>query len=129
MAGPLRALVVDDDEACVEHVSSVLRRFEWIAEHAADGLDALRRCQAVRYDLVICDVRMPRLSGLSFMSNLSQTQNATTRVVMLSALDDRSIQRQALASGASAYLVKPLDTQELIETLALPTIRRVDENP
>ncbi len=129
MSEPLRALVVDDDESCIEHVTGVLRKFGWIAEESADGLDALRRCQQARYDLVICDVRMPRLSGLSFLSNLPQTQNATTRVVMLSALDDRSIRRQALASGASAYLIKPLNTQELIETLALPSIRPKEESP
>ncbi|MBL8513942.1 MAG: response regulator [Betaproteobacteria bacterium] len=129
MAATLRALVVDDDEACVEHVSAILRKFEWNVEQSHDGLDALRRCQSARYDLVICDIRMPRLSGLSFLSNLSQTRNAMTRVVMVSALDDRAIRRQALASGASAYLVKPLDTRALIDALALPSIRPVDESP
>jgi CheY-like chemotaxis protein len=129
VADALRALVVDDDEACIEHVMGVLHKFGWAADASHDGLDALRRCQMTRYDLVICDIRMPRLSGLSFLSNLSQTQNAMTRVVIVSALDDRAIRRQALASGASAYLVKPLDTQELIEALALPSIRPVDEGP
>ncbi|MBL8521089.1 MAG: response regulator [Betaproteobacteria bacterium] len=129
MGPTLRALVVDDDEACIEHVTSVLRRFGWAVEPSHDGLDALRRCQSARYDIVICDVRMPRLSGLSFLSNLGQTLNANTRVVMLSALDDRAIRRQALASGASAYLVKPLATEALIEAIALPPIRPVDESP
>ena len=66
MVGSLRALVVDDDDACIEHVVSVLRKFGWQADESHDGLDALRRCQAARYDLVICDIRMPKLSGLSF---------------------------------------------------------------
>ncbi len=51
---------------------------------------------------------MPRLSGLSLLSNLGQTQNADSRVVMISAFDDSSLRRQALASGASVYLVKPV---------------------
>jgi CheY-like chemotaxis protein len=56
---------------------------------------------------------MPRLSGLSLLTNLGQTPNAETRIVMISALDDDSLRKQALASGASAYLVKPL-TEDML---------------
>ena len=108
-----RALVVDDDEAAVEHVALVLQKLGFFVERAVDGLDALRLCHMGKFDVIVCDVRMPRLSGLSFLSNLGHTQNATTRVVMISALDDNAIRNQALASGASAYLVKPLDAQDL----------------
>jgi two-component system chemotaxis response regulator CheY len=123
----LTALVIEDDETCVDQAGAVLRRLGLDVEHATDGLDGLQRCRAKRYDLIICDVRMPRLSGLSFLSNLPRTGNATTRVVMLSALDDAAIRRQALASGASAYLVKPMTTDALIDAIALPSIRRAND--
>lgn len=126
--GPrLRALLIEDDDVSVEHATGVLHKLGLEVEHAIDGLDGLRRCQSARYDIVICDVRMPRLSGLSFLSNLPQTQNAMTRIVMLSALDDASIRRQALASGASAYLVKPLSSEALVEAIALPSILHRDD--
>ena len=113
-----RALVVDDDEAAVDQVTQVLHKMGFAVEQAADGLDALKRCQAGRFDIVVCDVRMPRLSGLSFLSNLGGTQNATTEVIMISALDDNAIRNQALSSGASAYLVKPIAVQELRDAIA-----------
>lgn len=117
-----RALVVDDDDAAVDHVTSVLHRLGFDVEKAFDGLDALRRCQSVTYDIIVCDVRMPRLSGLSLLSNLRNTQNSVTRVVMISALEDPSVRRQALASGAADYLVKPLNAQTLVEAIAGPNI-------
>ena len=113
----LRALVVDDDDTVLDFLTQVLHRMEYAVEHAFDGLDALRRCQSARYDIVVCDVRMPRLSGLSLLSNLGQTLNAETRIVMISALDDDTLRRQALASGASAYLIKPLSGEMLRQAI------------
>lgn len=104
----LRALVVDDDDTVIDQVTKVLHAAGYSVEASFDGLDALRRCQSARYDVVVCDLRMPRLSGLSLLSNLGPTVNAATRVVIVSALDDDSLRQQALASGAAAYLVKPL---------------------
>jgi CheY-like chemotaxis protein len=117
-----RALVVDDDEAAIDHVTSVLHRLGFDVEKSFDGLDALRRCQSLVYDIIVCDVRMPRLSGLSLLTNLRNTCNSVTRVVMISALEDPSIRRQALATGASAYLVKPLNGQALVQAIVGPNI-------
>lgn len=112
-----RALVVDDDETVIEQVTQVMHKMGFAVERSINGLDALRRCQAARFDVVICDVRMPRLSGLSFLSNLAYTPNAQSKVIMISALDDHSIRSQALASGASAYLVKPIVAQVLRDAI------------
>ncbi|MBL0125516.1 MAG: response regulator [Betaproteobacteria bacterium] len=112
-----RALVVDDDETVTDHVTQMLHRLNFDVEQSFDGLDALRRCQSARYDIVLCDVRMPRLSGLSLLTNLGQTPNADTRIVMISALDDDALRKQALASGAVAYLVKPLTEDMLRDAL------------
>ncbi|MEP7156313.1 MAG: response regulator [Betaproteobacteria bacterium] len=109
----LRALVVDDDDTVIDFLTQVLHRMNFTVEHAFDGLDALRRCQSARYDLVVCDVRMPRLSGLSLLSNLAHTPNVDTRIVMISALDDDSLRRQSMASGATHYLIKPLTAEML----------------
>lgn len=122
----MRALVVDDDEAAIEHVTSVLHRLDFDVEQSFDGLDALRRCQSSSFDIIVCDVRMPRLSGLSLLTNLRNTRNSGTRVVMISALEDPSIRRQALATGASAYLVKPLTGPALVQAITGPSIVRRD---
>ena len=113
----LRALVIDDDETIVEQVTQVMRKMGFAVENSLDGLDALGRCQSSRFDVILCDVRMPRLSGLSFLSNLANTRNAKTKVIMISALDDNAIRNQSLTSGASAYLVKPIAPQDLRDAI------------
>ena len=111
------ALVVDDDETIIDQVTQVMHKMGFAVERSFDGLDALRRCQSNHFDVVVCDVRMPRLSGLSFLSNLGYTRNAESKVIMISAIDDHAIRRQALASGAFAYLVKPIATQVLRDAI------------
>jgi DNA-binding response OmpR family regulator len=112
-----RALVVDDDDTVVEHVTQVLHKMAFAVDCAVDGLDALERCHSNRFDVIICDIRMPRLSGLSFLSNLGKTLNATARVIMISGLDDNVIRNQVLSSGASMYLVKPIAAQDLRDAI------------
>jgi DNA-binding response OmpR family regulator len=111
------ALVIEDDEAVADHVAHVLRKMGYDVEYSLDGLDALRVCQVTGFNVIICDVRMPRLSGISFLSNLGKTASAGAKVIMISALDDSSIRSQSLALGASAYLVKPLAAQDLRDAI------------
>ena len=112
---PLRALVVDDDEAMVEYVSRVLQGAGFTVETCGDGMTALEQFRATPFDVVIVDVRMPRLSGISFLKNLRLTTASACRVVLLSALDDQKTQREALDAGAAAYLVKPASAKAIIE--------------
>jgi DNA-binding response OmpR family regulator len=112
-----RALVVDDDETVVEHVAAALRRAGYTVETAGDGLSALAKFRANAFDAVVCDIRMPKLSGISFLKNLRLGAQTACRVVMLSSLDDRTIQREAIDAGAVAYLVKPASSKALIEAV------------
>ena len=112
-----RALVVDDDRTMVEYVSAVLRRAGFQVETAGDGMAALEMCRAGHFDAVVCDIRMPKLSGNSFVKNLRLTPESNCRVVLLSALDDQAVKREVLAAGAVAYLVKPASIKAIIEAV------------
>lgn len=112
-----RALVVDDDDAVVELVSVALRRAGYEVETAGDGMTALAMYRASTFDAVVCDMRMPKLSGISFLKNLRLGDQSSCRIVMLSSLDDRNIQREAIEAGAVAYLVKPALSKAIIEAV------------
>ena len=109
-----RALVVDDDTVMVEHASAVLRRAGYHVETAGDGMNALAMFRASHFDAVVCDIRMPKLSGISFLKNLRLAAESTCRVVMMSSLDDRTLMREALEAGAVAYLVKPASSKAIL---------------
>jgi CheY-like chemotaxis protein len=114
----LRALVVDDDDLSREFVSTIVTKAGYTVDEAPDGLTALDKCRNNVYDVVICDILMPRLNGLSFIRNLANmSPNAAKRVFFVSGLDDRSIRQEALDAGAEAFLVKPLNSKALIELL------------
>lgn len=117
VTAPKRALVVDDDDAVVEHVSAVLRRVGFDVETAGNGLSALAMFRADSFDAVVCDIRMPKLSGISFLKNLRLNAQSKCRVVMLSSLDDRTIQREAIEAGAVAYLIKPATSKAIIDAV------------
>jgi DNA-binding response OmpR family regulator len=116
----LRALVVDDDPAMVEYVSRTLAKAGYTVETCGDGMTALSKFRATPFDAVVADVRMPKLSGLSFLQNLRLPPGSPHRIVLLSSMDDSKTRREALNAGAIAYLVKPATSAAIIEALGLP---------
>ena len=113
-----RALVVDDDNTMVEYVSAILRRAGYQVETASDGMTALDMYRARPFDAVVCDIRMPKLSGISFLKNLRLTADSSCRVVLLSAMADPTVRREALAAGAVAYLLKPASGKAIVEAVS-----------
>jgi CheY-like chemotaxis protein len=111
------ALVVDDDATMVEYVSTILRNAGYQVESAGDGMKALEMYRAGKFDAVVCDNRMPRLSGISFLMNLRLTPQSTCRVVLLSSMDDPAMRREVLATGAVAYLIKPASSKAILEAV------------
>ncbi len=110
-----RALVVDDDPVIVEFVSRTLAKANFLVESCGDGMMALSMFRAAPFDVVVADVRMPKLSGLGFLQNLRLPQGSPHRVVLISSMDDAKTRRDALAAGAVAYLVKPASSQAILE--------------
>ena len=113
-----RALVVDDDKTMVEYVSAILRRAGYHVEIAGDGMAALEMYRASKFDAVVCDIRMPKLPGTSFLKNLRLNAESTCRVVLLSSLDDNTVRREVLDAGAVAYLVKPASGKAILEAVS-----------
>ncbi len=118
-AAPIRhALVVDDDATMVEFFRVVLTHLGYEVSVAFDGLAALDQCRKCAFELVVCDIRMPRLSGISFLNNVSRAcPDKNRRIIMVSGIDDKSLAREAVAAGASQFLLKPVTMKVFIETV------------
>ena len=95
-------LVVDDDENCREFYSVILRKQGYEVMVAEDGMAALNLCALHIFDIVICDVRMPKLSGISFIKNVRvRSPESAKRVIFSSSMDDLVVKREAIEAGAS----------------------------
>ena len=111
-------LVVEDDDAIRNNVVRLLKLEGHEPVAAADGLDGLERARALRPDLVISDIGMPRMDGFALLQALrADPALAATPVMLLTALDDRASMRRGMTAGADDYLAKPFTRVELLEAL------------
>ncbi|GAA0210673.1 response regulator transcription factor [Actinomadura nitritigenes] len=108
-----RILIVDDEPAVRESLSSSLEFEGYRVAEAADGAMALERVQADRPDLVVLDVLMPRMDGLTTCRRL-RALGATMPVLMLTARDMVGDRVTGLDAGADDYLAKPFELDELL---------------
>jgi diguanylate cyclase (GGDEF)-like protein len=108
----MKILLIDDDEQVAKLVTTTLTAQRYTVDVAVDGMDGWDLVTSSPYDLVLLDVMMPRLDGISFCRRL-RAQKKNTPVILLTARDTSNDKMNGLDAGADDYLVKPLDLQEL----------------
>ncbi|MFJ8827396.1 response regulator transcription factor [Streptomyces sp. NPDC102467] len=109
---PHRILIVDDEPAVREALQRSLAFEGYGTEVAVDGADALEKAAAYHPDLVVLDIQMPRMDGLTAARRLRAT-GSTTPILMLTARDTVGDRVTGLDAGADDYLVKPFELDEL----------------
>ncbi|MGW1763532.1 response regulator transcription factor [Streptomyces sp. NPDC002073] len=109
---PQRILIVDDEPAVREALRRSLAFEGYGTETAVDGLDALDKAAAYEPDLIVLDVQMPRMDGLTAARRL-RAGGSVTPVLMLTARDTVGDRVTGLDAGADDYLVKPFELDEL----------------
>jgi two-component system response regulator AtoC len=106
-------LIIDDEEGVRRSLAFLLGDEGFEVDTAVDADEALERCEARSYDVILCDVRMPRRDGLDLLPDLrAATPDAT--IVMMSAFDDVGQALEAVRSGADDYVAKPFQLDELM---------------
>jgi DNA-binding response OmpR family regulator len=109
----MRILVVEDDVQLAEVLHEALSDRQYTADVVGDGEAAWSCIETWQYDLVVLDVTLPKLDGLSFCRRL-RDRNFTLPVLMLTARDTVTDKINGLDAGADDYVVKPFDLQELM---------------
>ncbi|MFE5188858.1 response regulator transcription factor [Streptomyces sp. NPDC056628] len=109
---PQRILIVDDEPAVREALQRSLAFEGYDTEVAVDGADALEKAAAYQPDLVVLDIQMPRMDGLTAARRV-RAAGDTTPILMLTARDTVGDRVTGLDAGADDYLVKPFELDEL----------------
>ncbi|MDX2560347.1 response regulator transcription factor [Streptomyces sp. TX20-6-3] len=109
---PERILIVDDEPAVREALRRSLAFEGYATQDAVDGLDALGRMESYAPDLVVLDVQMPRMDGLTAARRI-RASGSTVPILMLTARDTVGDRVTGLDAGADDYLVKPFELDEL----------------
>ncbi|MDA3647136.1 response regulator [Saccharopolyspora indica] len=118
-----RRVLVAEDEALIRlDLVEMLREEGYqVVGEAGDGQEAVRLAEELRPDLVILDVKMPKMDGIEAASNIAGERIAP--VVILTAFSQRDLVERARDAGAMAYLVKPFAKRDLVPAIELAVSR------
>lgn len=109
----MRVLVVEDDVQLADVLTDALSAHHYIVDAVQDGESASDWLASLSYDLIVMDVTLPKLDGLSLCRRL-RDRGLNLPILMLTARDTISDKITGLDAGADDYMVKPFDVQELM---------------
>jgi two-component system, NtrC family, response regulator AtoC len=112
----MTVLIIDDEPGLRQTVSLILADEGYEVHAASDGEEGLAKALEVQPDLILCDVRMPRLTGLEFLEKYRQA-NGTAMVIVMTAYGGMEMAIQAMKKGAYDYIQKPFSPDQLVLTL------------
>jgi DNA-binding response OmpR family regulator len=113
-----RVLIVDDDRAIGELISTRLGVLGFETRHVLDGLAAMSRIKDFRPHALILDINMPMMDGFSVMAQLGRDRLQTLPTLVLTARHQAEDVKRAIELGARDYLAKPFDEAKLLQRVA-----------
>jgi two-component system, chemotaxis family, chemotaxis protein CheY len=114
-----KLLIVDDSASMRNVVSMTLKSAGYEVIEACDGKDALAKLNGQKVNLIISDVNMPVMDGLTFVKEVKQNPAYKfTPIIMLTTESEQAKRDQAKAAGAKAWVVKPFQPQQVLDAVA-----------
>jgi CheY-like chemotaxis protein len=110
----MKILVVDDDEMMLTAISKKLKEKAYEVSATTDAVEALKIMADEKIDLIISDVIMPCISGLTFLTMLKNFYFSTVPLILISSYNQENIILKAHSLGASYFIAKPIDYDHLI---------------
>jgi DNA-binding NarL/FixJ family response regulator len=108
-------LIIEDDPSYINIMETILQMEGFSVRTASDGMTGLVLARDQRPDLILCDIMMPDMDGLSLLEALKgDTALTVTPFIFVTALGDRDDIRRGMSAGADDYLTKPFSADELI---------------
>jgi AmiR/NasT family two-component response regulator len=118
-------LIADDDALVVEAIQETLENIgHVVVGKVADGHQAVEATQALRPDLVLMDIKMPKMDGLTAARKIQNC--CPTPVVLLTAFESQDLVEVATEAGVGAYLIKPPQAREMRRAIAIAIARFAD---
>lgn len=109
-------LIIDDEKAIRKTLTEILSFEGYKIDEASDGEEGLKRFGEKSYDLVLCDIKMPKIDGIEFLEKAKQI-NADVPIIMISGHGNIDTAVEAVKKGAFDYISKPPDLNRLLITL------------
>lgn len=111
-----RILVIDDERAIRRALREILEFEEYEVDEAEDGKEGLEKAIAETYDMIFCDIKMPKMDGMEVLDELTKA-NVDSPVIMISGHGNIDTAVQAIKKGAFDFIEKPLDLNRILVTM------------
>ena len=111
-----RILVIDDEKGIRSTLKEILEYEKYEVDLAASGPEGLQKFQDEKYDIILCDIKMPDMDGIEVISKIFE-QETETQVIMISGHGNIDTAVQAIKKGAYDFIEKPLDLNRLLITI------------
>ncbi len=111
-----KILIIDDEKSIRKSLREILEFEKYKVEEAEDGLAGLAMASAENYDLILCDIKMPKLDGMELLNKLNE-QEVDSPIVMMSGHGNIETAVEAVKKGAYDFLAKPIDLNRLLVTV------------
>ncbi len=109
----MRILLIEDDQLIATPLAKALSNQHYVVDRASDGLRGWELAESFSYDLILLDILLPKLDGISLCHRL-RSQGNQTLILLLTAQDTSNHRVKGLDAGADDYVAKPFDLQELL---------------
>jgi DNA-binding NtrC family response regulator len=111
-----KILIIDDEKSIRKTLREILEYEKYQVDEAADGVEGLNMVQKEKYDIVLCDIKMPKMDGIEVLEKIMQLA-ADMPVVMVSGHGNIETAVEAVKKGAFDFIAKPLDLNRLLVTI------------
>src|SRR3989339_1293983 len=105
----MNILIVDDDDSCINALANLLK-FEYDFEIAYDGIDALYKFSKKNFDIVITDIKMPRMNGIELIKRIKKT-GKKTKIMVMTGYPDKENKIESEKMEVFAFLSKPINVE------------------
>src|SRR5512147_608707 len=109
-------LIIDDEKAIRKTLTEILSFEGYKIDEAPDGEEGLKKFKEKNYDLVLCDIKMPKLDGIEFLQKAGEI-NADVPIIMISGHGNIETAVEAVKKGAFDFISKPPDLNRLLITI------------
>lgn len=115
-----KTVMVIDDSASIRQVMSLtLSKAGYDVTEACDGADALGKLNGQKINLIVCDVNMPNMDGITFLRSIKERPGYRfTPVIMLTTESQEAKKQEGKAAGARAWVVKPFKPEQMLEAVS-----------
>ncbi|HNW99374.1 MAG TPA: sigma-54 dependent transcriptional regulator [Bacteroidales bacterium] len=110
-----KILVIDDEKSIRNSLRDILEYEKFLVDEAAEGNEGIEMVKKNQYDVILCDIKMPRMDGIEVLENINKL--CDTPVVMISGHGNIETAVEAIKKGAFDYISKPLDLNRLLITV------------